>query len=173
MKDHFRLLRRTIGRSFDVRGRATRAEFLIYVVLSQALLLLMDWPARWFAPPVAAAWIRFAALVVTTVPLFALSARRMHDFGMSGRWVWIMLVVVGREFALSLLGLLGGWEARSAVEAPLSYVDWLLFLPFVALYAILLAAPGTKGANAHGGDPRSVWSADSRTADPGNPEPAV
>ncbi|MEJ2457304.1 MAG: hypothetical protein P8Y58_03810 [Novosphingobium sp.] len=57
------------------------------------------------------------------------------------------------------------------IEAPLSYVDWLFFLPFAWFYIALLIVPGSDGPNRFGYDSRHE--AASKTADPGRPEPAV
>lgn len=62
---------------------------------------------------------------------------------------------------------------RALIEAPLSYVDWLLFLPFVWLYVVLVIVPGKKGANRFGADPHDDPEPESQTAGPGNPEPAA
>lgn len=171
MRDYLRLFGHSIRHTLDFAGRATRAEALTYLVLSQALFLLIAWPAAWFAPDLTKHWIRFATQVLIVVPAIALIVRRLHDFGFSGRWSLILLAVAVRNFTLDLLALIGGWDVRSAVESPLAYVDWLLFLPFVALYFVLLVAPGTKGSNQYGADPRGANS--NETAGPESPGPAA
>lgn len=173
MKNYLRLFAHTVRHMLDFAGRATRAEFLAYIVLSQAAAILIVLPAAWLAPAEAKGWLRFAVEFAAVIPALALVVRRFHDFGLGGRWSLIMLAVALRSFVLELLSLVGGWEARSAVESPLAYVDWLLFLPFAILYLLLLAAPGTKGANSYGPDPRQWLRPDSETASPENPEPTA
>lgn len=170
MKDHLRLFRHTIAHTFDGAGRATRAEFLTYVVLSQLPLIL----ATWLAPDAFEAGVRLAAVILTMIPLPALTVRRLHDFAAGGRWSLLLLVPVIRVLALDLLTLTAGGEARSMIEGALSYIDWLLFLPCTALYLLLLAAPGTAGANRFGPGPRGgQGGSDTATADPEISGPAA
>ena len=165
MKDHLRLFLQAIRHAFDFTGRATRAEFLTYIVLSQAPLVL----ATWIAPDPYEAGVRLGFVLLAAAPLPALAIRRLHDFGTDGRWSLILLVPVLRFAALELLTQAAGWEARSIVEGLLAYIDWLLFLPAAALYVMLLAAPGTKGTNRFGPGPAAA----TETAGPESPEPAA
>lgn len=174
MKDCLRLLGHTIRRTFDFGGRAPRAEFIVYVVLSQVAVALIASPAGWFLPESTGDGFRLALQWTTFVPVMALVVRRLHDFGISGRWSLIMLAVAARTFALDLLTQLAGWQTRAGVESLLAYVDWLLFLPFIALYLMLMAAPGTRGSNRFGAAPGHKKSLpETQAAGPGSPEPAV
>lgn len=150
MKGYFRQAGRTALRTFDFRGRASRAEFLVYVVLSQAPLMVLHWTASWFAPAQVADAITLAAVYCVSGALFALSVRRFHDFGRSGWWSIPLLVLIGRALVLDLIGLTAGWTVRSAIEGVLSYVDWLLTLPAVAAFVALVAWRGTSGDNRFG-----------------------
>lgn len=146
----------TIRRAFDGRGRAARREFIAFVVVSQAPVALADWLGGWFAPEPVRGWLLFAVLALVVVPLPALLVRRLHDVGLDGRWSWPLLALVVRYVALALLGLAGGDALRAPVESALSWVDWALTLPAFALFLALLAAPGSKGTNRFGPNPRGV-----------------
>lgn len=148
------LFGQAIRRTFTTSGRARRTEVILYVVASQLLCAVLAGLAGFFLPDTAATWLRFAATTLAIVPLFALSVRRLHDCGLSGKWTVLLVLVVARSIGLELASLLGGWETRAMIEAPLSYVDWLLFLPFAWLYIALLIVPGSKGPNRYGPDPR-------------------
>ncbi|MCT2399482.1 DUF805 domain-containing protein [Novosphingobium mangrovi (ex Huang et al. 2023)] len=165
------LFGQAIRRTFTPAGRARRTEMIVYVVASQLLCVVLLLLARLFLAGEALAWLRFAVFALAIVPLFSLSARRLHDFGQSGKWTVLLWLVVVRSIGLDLAARLGGSDTRALIESPLSYVDWLLFLPFAWLYITLLIVPGKKGANRHGPDPR--YAPDSKTAGPENPEPAV
>jgi len=156
MKRYLRYFRQTITATFDFRGRARREEVIGYIVTSAALAMLTTWLVNWLAPEAAARWTLFAVQVGVLVPAASLAVRRIHDLGRDARWAIVFLVVAIRNIALDLLDLLGGWEARRVVESALSHVDWVLFLPFVALYLLALVAPGTKGGNRFGPDPRGM-----------------
>lgn len=173
MKDFFRHFCHAVRHTFDFAGRAARGEFIAYLVLSQVPVVVGGWLAAWFAPASVAAWTRFGLEVLVLIPALALVVRRLHDFNVSGRWSLIMLAVLVRTLGLELLSRTGGWSLRSAVESLLAYVDWLLFLPFVGLYAMLLAAPGTRGANRFGPSVHGEAGAETETTGTGDPAPAA
>ncbi|EIZ80252.1 hypothetical protein WSK_1286 [Novosphingobium sp. Rr 2-17] len=145
---------RTIAQTLAFSGRARRAEFLVFVVLSQVPIALADWVGGWLAPATIQPWLMFAAHLLTLVPAPALVARRFHDIGLSARWGLILLAVVGLNLSLNLLELIAGWDIRRPVESALSYVDWVLFLPATVLYLALLAMPGRASGVNYGPDPR-------------------
>jgi uncharacterized membrane protein YhaH (DUF805 family) len=149
------LFGQAIRRTFTPAGRARRTEMIVYVVLSQLLSAAVLLAAGFFIEGEAFAWLRFALFSLPIIPLFALTARRLHDFGQSGKWTVLLWLVVARSIGLDLAARLGGWDTRALIEAPLSYIDWLLFLPFAWLYIAVLIVPGKKGANRFGLDPRN------------------
>jgi uncharacterized membrane protein YhaH (DUF805 family) len=165
------LFGQAIRRTFTANGRARRFEMIVYVFVSQIVFVALMALAGLFVPEQALAWLRLAASTVAILPLFTLSIRRLHDFGQSGKWTILLWLVVVHSIGLDLATRLGGWDTRALIEAPLSYVDWLLFLPFAWLYIALLIVPGRKGTNRYGPDPRDE--PESKTTGPGNPEPAA
>ncbi|MCJ2186170.1 DUF805 domain-containing protein [Novosphingobium beihaiensis] len=173
MRGELPLFGQAIKRSFTAAGRARRTEIIIYIVGSQLLFSILAGLGGLFLADDALGWVRFATSYLPIIPLFALSARRLHDFGQSGKWTALLGLVVARNLGLDLALRLGGWEARAMIESPLSYVDWLFFLPFAWLYITLLIAPGSKSANRYGPDPREDAAGTNKTAGPGNPEPAA
>jgi uncharacterized membrane protein YhaH (DUF805 family) len=144
MKPYFAQVRRTIARTFDFGGRASRAEFLAYLVLSQLPVLVLGVATMWLADRALAEAIALGAVVLTSVPLFALCVRRCHDVAHSGWWSAPFLALVGRTLALDLIGLATGWPVRAAIEMVLSYVDWLLIVPAVASFVAMAAWPGRR-----------------------------
>ncbi|WP_067732085.1 DUF805 domain-containing protein [Novosphingobium naphthalenivorans] len=167
------LFGQAIRRTFTAAGRARRTELIVYVVVSQLLCAVVLGVTGFFLEGEPIAWLRFAATWLATIPLFALSTRRLHDFGQSGKWTVLLWLVAARNMGLDLALRIGGWETRALIEAPLSYVDWLLFLPFAWLYIALLIVPGKKGSNRFGPDPHDDPRPERETAGPGSPEPAA
>lgn len=159
----------TVRRSFVFSGRASRMEFLIFMVISQAPVALTDWLGGWFAPAPLQAALLFACNLLIIIPAPALVARRLHDVGLTARWGFILLAVAVLSLGFDLLGLLGGWNVRQPVESVLSYVDWVLFLPATVVYLLLLVVPARPGAARFGPDPRPQ----SKTADAEQSAPAV
>lgn len=144
MMGYVRQAGRTVAHTFDFEGRASRSEFLGFVVLSQLPLVAAHWTTTWFAPARVADAILLAAVFVISAPLFGLCVRRLHDFGRSGRWSAPLLILLGRALLLDLIGLTAGWPARSVIESALSYIDWMLTIPAAAVFVALLAWPPAK-----------------------------
>ncbi|MYL97996.1 DUF805 domain-containing protein [Novosphingobium sp. FGD1] len=154
MKDYLRHVGQTLARALEFQGRARRREVIDYLVISAAFLMIVNGLAGELAEPHVARWVAFATQYLILVPAAALVVRRLHDIGWSGRWSIVLLPVALRNMALDLLAQIGGWEARRPVEAVLAYADWVLFPPFALLYLLLIVAPGKKGPNRFGPDPR-------------------
>jgi len=77
---------RPLFRYFEVSGRSGRAEywkFFVYVFLAEMLAGFLDMGADTDVPVVTS-----AVWVVTTVPQFTATVRRLHDTGRSG---WVMV----------------------------------------------------------------------------------
>lgn len=172
MKGYFRQVGRTALRILDFRTRASRREFLVYLVLSQLPLMVAHWTASWFAPPAITDAIMLAAAFAISAPLFALGVRRLHDFGRSGWWSLPLLILIGRTLILDLINLTAGPPVRSAIEGVLSYVDWLATIPAVAVFAAMAAWPGNKATNRFGPAPDGA-PAQTETADTEKSAPAV
>lgn len=149
-----RRLRHTLARTLDFGGRATRIELFGFLVASQIVGAVVTALASWAAPEPIARWVAFAVSFAVLIPAPALLARRFHDFGWSARWGGVLLAIAAENLAYGLMHLLFGWNVRAAVEGVLAYVDWVLFLPATVLFVMLLAMPGSKGANRFGPDPR-------------------
>ncbi|HUD29044.1 MAG TPA: DUF805 domain-containing protein [Novosphingobium sp.] len=156
MKAYFRHVGQTLARTIDFRGRSRRGEVIDYLVISAAVLMIVNGLAGTLAPEGVSRWVAFAVQYAILVPAAALMVRRFHDFGWSGRWSLVLLAVAARSLVLDLLALVGGWDARRVVESVLAYADWVLFLPFAGLYLLLLVAPGKKGPNRYGPNPREA-----------------
>lgn len=167
------LFAQAIRRTFVFSGRARRTEVILYIFISQIACGLFALVASFVLDPTPLAWARFAIQSLAVVPLFTLTVRRLHDFGQRGLWVALLALVAGRSVGLDLATRLGGWEVRAMIERPLSYIDWVLFLPFVWLYIALLIVPGKKGANRFGPDPRDDPSTKTETAAPEIPGAAA
>lgn len=171
MNRYLRLLLHTLRKTLTFQGRATRTEFLAFVVISQPLAEVLKWIALWVLPAALAKWMAFFLTVLVAVPMPALVVRRLHDFDRSGSWALILLFIALRSYLLDLLQLVGGWDLRSGVERVLSYADWLLFLPAIVIFLLLIGFPGSSAANRFGLNPRDTD--ESKTAGPGSPEPAA
>jgi uncharacterized membrane protein YhaH (DUF805 family) len=166
MKAYFRHVGQTLARTVDFSGRSRRGEVIDYIVISAAVLIIVNGLAGELAPASVSRWTAFAVQYLILIPAAALIVRRFHDFGWSGRWSIVLLAVAARNLILDLLALIGGWDVRRVVESVLAYVDWLLFLPFLFLYLLLLVAPGKKGPNRYGPNPRENADVPARKAAP-------
>jgi uncharacterized membrane protein YhaH (DUF805 family) len=134
-------------RTFDFRGRSTRAEYWWFQLCLIALILLMAVFGALFATvlggknaamPLPILLMGLSALVVT-IPNLALTVRRLHDVNFSGWW---LLAPSGAMVLVSVLG--------SMLDSNVAAV--LLLIPAAAnigLFA-LTVTPGTEGLNQFG-----------------------
>lgn len=142
MKDHFRQAISTAARMFDFKSRASRSEFIGYLLLSQLPVAVTALGTAWLEPAPTAKAVMTGVVVLVSLPLFALGVRRFHDFGRTGWWSAPFSLLVGRTLLLDIIGLAAGWSVREPIEVILGYVDWLLMLPAVASFVAMLAWPG-------------------------------
>ncbi|WP_395395061.1 DUF805 domain-containing protein [Novosphingobium sp. BL-8A] len=151
-----RLAAQTLRRTFTTSGRAARSELIAWFVLVLLANIVLGGIASLAVSGAQLEWARLAIALVAVVPGVALLARRMHDIGFRGWWSLPIVLVAIQNVALDVIARTAGWEARAAIEAITRYLDWLLFPAFGLAYLLLLLAPGTKGANGYGPDPRAV-----------------
>lgn len=141
MISYFRQAGRSVARSLDFRGKADRREFVTYILISQIPVAVLALATSWLDPSPVLRAVMLGVQVKVALPLFALSIRRFHDLGRSGWWSAPLLILVARMLLLELVSILAGWSVRSAIEAMLSYIDWLLTLPAVASFLAMVAWP--------------------------------
>jgi uncharacterized membrane protein YhaH (DUF805 family) len=91
-----------LRRYFHLDGRASRAEYWLFVLFTDVLCLgLLALGAVW-SGFVALASFGYLALLI---PLFTAGVRRLHDTGRSGHWYWLSFVPFG---GLVLVALMAG-----------------------------------------------------------------
>jgi len=148
------------ARMVDFRGRSTRGEVVWFFVILMLLVLLgtiislaVGVDEQFLHPFHARRSTAVALLAVEHIPLlpvFALSARRLHDIGLPG-WP----APINAAVALAL----GGWHMlsfRTIGVEPLSTGWEALHVATVLLfYAALFWVP-RRGPNRYGPDPRGI-----------------
>ena len=120
----------------DFGGRATRAEYWWWLLL----VVLVGWVPL----------IGTLFTLVTFIPSFAVTSRRLHDVGRSGWWQalpWLLVVVT------VITGVLSGsndlWAILAVVSVLSAIAVWILLL-------VWLCMRGREGANKYGPDPRTA-----------------
>ena len=182
------LIFRPLIRPFDFAGRATRAEYWLYLILQTAVvggcivastgaLAHRDLPQ---ALAGMAVWLAAAGLawVLLGIPYSALLSRRLHDTGRSA-W-WMLLIVPGYLSAFqSIAALIDAASRASAAGAGprLSALDLLspgaggaaldLIVPVCGLIlGVITLLPGQRGPNRFGPDPLDPHAAGDPAASP-------
>lgn len=167
----------------DFRGRARRREFWMFTLFNAlggallivcgaaaALLVGRSWDEGTDGVAVALTVCGFALLLyiwllATFLPGLAVRVRRLHDIGLSGKWLlgyyafdmvcmhWLVVSVL-RFFEEAASEEILAWSTAAAL--------WIIVRPTVAALAVLTAAGvavmcvgSDKGANRYGGDPRA------------------
>ena len=150
----------TYFRYFSFSGRVSRGAFL--PVLAATLLMLV--PLSISIPPLAAI---IALLLI--LPLGAAATRRLHDVGLSGRWLLplvvlpllmlVMLVLGNSMLTLILVAVLDGTVSDGdlsrffiTAETVLAWV-WAVS---ALLSCVAFCWTGVAGSNRYGDDPRSI-----------------
>jgi uncharacterized membrane protein YhaH (DUF805 family) len=73
--------------------------------------------------------------LVTFVPWVALSARRLHDIGYSGKWLWVMALCIPVAIANLVIGI-------------------ILTLVLTIAFSVAAMVDGDSGANQYGRPPK-------------------
>jgi uncharacterized membrane protein YhaH (DUF805 family) len=170
------LLLRPLMRYADFKGRASRAEYWLFMTtqglvygicivmaamsltnksLASGLLGLVGWLA-----------IALLLLVGLTLPNYAIIARRLHDIGRSAKWIGLLLPVIASHFtglmslvSLARAGTSGGESGAALAQAAIGNLAGGGVLGMVAVICstvltVMMLLPGTRGPNRFGSDPR-------------------
>lgn len=144
----------------NFRGRARRAEywyFTLFGFLSMIVAMILD--TLLFGRPLV--FYSCTALFLL-LPSIAVSVRRLHDTGRSGKmllwyyiayFAWIFLsVVTGASFILSAMQ--GALAASPSVAFLIVFFGGILALVVWAIFFLVwFCTPGEKGGNKYGPDP--------------------
>lgn len=152
-KDGMRSVFRTIAGIFTFSGRARIVDVVYFSFASMVAGALIGFPLDLL--PWDTGWVADQARVIALgLPMFALFARRLHDQGLSGWWVLLLL-------PFPPLSLYQSYRAVFAVQNPTwlyepnplgPWFPWLFGI--MAGILILYLRPGTRGPNRFGPDPR-------------------
>lgn len=154
------LVKRALFGFATFSGRTRRSEFLYYWiamllagVFIKALVFLLTLLAGLAGAGAAAALIGVAIIdlsgLLLFLPVFAMFVRRLHDQDLSAWGLVILLPVV----------VLNLYEAGHVLLTGAMAPDWpgwvtaVLIISLIAFFGFA-AAPGTKGPNSYGSDPR-------------------
>lgn len=89
------------------KGRAGRKEFWLYMLVSFILIGIARWLDRWLFPELlgesGSGPVSLILFLATVVPTLALSARRLHDVGLSA---WLLLLLIPPVTPIGLIVLL-------------------------------------------------------------------
>lgn len=160
-----KLVKRAIVNFASFEGQSRRSEFAYYwlaMLLAGVFIFALAFLLSSLAGLVGLAEFADRVVVVIAeicrallfVPVFAIFARRLHDLDLSARGLIIMLPMLAPYlYEIASLILSAGLDgAFMPPETPgwlatMSVISWLIFFAFVV-------APGTRGPNSFGPDPR-------------------
>ena len=171
------LLLRPLMRYADFKGRASRAEYWLFMAFQGALygacivfgLISLGGPDMGAGILRLMGWVAVAGLLVLALalPNYALLARRLHDIGLSALWMLLLLPNVASQFAAfrmmgsaakqAMDGGAGGGEAlKQAMAGEMASVGVLVIVASISSFAlfVMTVLPGKRGANRFGPDPK-------------------
>jgi uncharacterized membrane protein YhaH (DUF805 family) len=148
---------RTLARTADPSGRARRLECAYYLAAMWLAAAVTNIAAGAFFDDMFTA--QRAAQLVLCVPLTALVARRLHDFGARGWWALAVPLAIALAIPDTIAGagldfearlrFATGWHPLGAAAAALAIACFATFLK-----------EGDVGPNAYGPDPRDDGAAE-------------
>jgi uncharacterized membrane protein YhaH (DUF805 family) len=149
---NWRLLLRTLRRTFDFTGRSRRTEVASYWVAVLVVTGIAEGAATSLFSEQAGRLVRLGLTILFMLPWFALFARRLHDHDMSGWWALLLVAL----FAIAVPKMLA--EAFpdpriGMVYRPSGLRTAIGFILILALLGLTLA-PERIGPNRFGADPR-------------------
>ncbi|CAN5458235.1 hypothetical protein BH10PSE1_BH10PSE1_07630 [soil metagenome] len=171
------LLFRPLMRYADFKGRASRAEYWLFMT-SQGLVYggcLFMGALGFQGHSTGAAflgligWLAVIGILVLALalPNYAVLARRLHDSGRSARWMALLLPNVATQFAAYRLmgslaqqgpisGLDGGVALKQAAMHGMAGVSVIAIIATICqlVLFVMTMMPGTRGPNPFGPDPR-------------------
>lgn len=144
---------RAVKRSFDPRGRSTRTELALLIILPYASLWVLSFVLEPMLPKAASGIWLLAIPIFILAPVPASAARRLHDIGKNG---WLALPIV-------MICSVAIWAVWKDIEAgpyethdlfannPIA--DWI-FAGICLAYSVILMQPPNDTDNPYGPDPR-------------------
>ncbi len=138
---------RPLFRYFELSGRTGRAEywkFFAYVLMAEMLAAFLETGAEVKVPIFTS-----IIVVVTTIPQWTASVRRLHDIGKSG---WAMLWPVGGVFVGMFVFALSERvdEYGEKTQSPIGLIAIPLILGSVGYWLYLLTKAGDEYENQYG-----------------------
>lgn len=112
-------------------GRSSPAQywsFMVYAIVLTVLLVAADAALGTMSYEIGLGWLSGVFVVAITLPMLAVTSRRMHDAGWPGWLALLHLVPVVGSVVVSLAALKGGQPGRNAWgDPPASKVTWRTF----------------------------------------------
>lgn len=147
----------------NFRGRARRAEywyFTLFCLISMIVAMVLD--MLLFGRPLV---FYYCTALFLLLPSLAVSVRRLHDTGRSGKillwyyisyFVWIFLsVVTGASFILAAIQ--GSLAGSPSIAFLIVFFGGILALLVWAIFLLVwFCTAGDKGDNKYGLDPKAV-----------------
>jgi len=75
----------------DFEGRTTRKEFWMFVLINILIMILLSSISDLIGLERIIMWLYF---LLTIIPIFAITVRRLHDIGKSWWWIFIQYVPI-------------------------------------------------------------------------------
>lgn len=136
-------------RYYDFSGRSSRAEFWQYMAIVVAAVLLSA-ALGGANEAVPLPMLTILVLLVTTVPTYAVTVRRLHDRGITGWAVGVIWILNGVTYTLQDMLVSSGGNVLINLLSRAAAVALMLFA-LAMLYPLVM--PGDEKANEYGPPP--------------------
>lgn len=139
-------------RYYDFSGRSGRAEYWQFMAIVVAAFLLSA-ALGGANEAVPLPMLTILVLLVTTVPTYAVTVRRLHDRGITGWAVGVVWILNGASYTLQDMLVSSGGNVLVALLAKMVLAGTIGYALFL-LYPLVM--PGDEKANAYGPPPAST-----------------
>lgn len=136
-------------RYYDFSGRSSRAEYWQFMAIVVATFLLSA-ALGGANEAVPLPMLTILVLLVTTVPTYAVTVRRLHDRGITGWAVGVIWILNGITYTLQDMLVSSGGNVLISLLSRAAVVALVLFA-LAMLYPLVM--PGDEKANKYGPPP--------------------
>jgi uncharacterized membrane protein YhaH (DUF805 family) len=140
-------------------GRARRSEYWYYtlmtIIISIVLMVLDEVLGLKFGATKNSGILNTIYSLAVLIPGLAVSVRRLHDIGKSGKLLLLFYVVIIALAVVMVVSGLSMFMTGTGTPGIGFFIPFLLILAMSIWMLVLYCTEGNQGANKYGADPKS------------------
>ena len=145
----------------NFKGRARRSEYWYYtlmtIIISVVLMLIDEALGLKFGPTKSSGILNSIYSLAVIVPGLAVSVRRLHDIGKSGKLLLLFYVAIIILAVVMVVSGLSMFMTGTGTPGVAFFIPFILILALSIWMLVLFCTEGNQGANKYGSDPKSLF----------------